>query len=58
MFMPVNDELTLRSRLAQIIRSMDHQKCTYGQISLELENQYYTVMNELIALDPDQYAID
>ena len=58
MFMPVNDELTLRSRLAQYRRTMDYQKCTYGQISFELENQYYSVMNQLIALDPDQYAID
>ena len=56
MFIP--DEDTLRSDLAQIMCTMSTQARDFHVISPSLEDTYYDIYNQLIALDPDAYAID
>ena len=56
MFLPVNDEYELRSRLAQIVRTMAIQVRDDGFISPVIEDHFYSIYNQLIALDPDQYT--
>ena len=56
MFIHVYDKHELRSRLAQIVRTMAIQVRDHGFISPVIEDHFYSVYNQLIALDPDQYS--
>ena len=56
MFISVSDEHELRSRLAQIVRTMALQVRDHGVISPVIKNHFYSIYNQLIALNPDQYS--